>query len=308
VARDPIEFRLFPLLSATDPDCATNLLLDNAIRDLRLEHDVDDIAIALLNIYAHADTRILCERVLEALAVLYDTGGNEIELFPSEEVQILYGKTLFEVITHSKSPDVRVNAIINMRSEDYDRLGVPLLNTLTLALRDSSSAVRYRAAMQLVELDREAALEILIAALQDPLCHITQNSAEGRSSAVWEILMALDEFGSDRAQSRLIIEEVVRFMHEVGPDVDLGYLDIWKAADTLAAHLGHPQVVFRHFSELIKHSDWRVREAVAHGLGHLAVSSEQAMALLLKLARDTEPEVAAEARQTYRGLHRRPII
>jgi hypothetical protein len=119
--------------------------------------------------------------------------------------------------------------------------------------------------------------------------------------------MALDEFGSDPAPSRLIIEEVVRFMHQVGPGSDLGYLDIWKAADTLAAHLGHPQVVFRHFSELIKHPDWRVREAVAHGLGHLAISSEQATGLLVKLARDIEPEVAAEAFQTYRGLYRHQV-
>jgi len=304
VARDPIEYQLFPLLSAKDLASPTSQgPLEQTILDLRVREKIDDVAIALLNLYAHAETRVECERVLEGLATLYSSLGGKEELFPSDKVQVIYTETLFEVVKHSKSPDVRVNAMINLRLEDYGRIGMSLLNALTLALRDSSSAVRYRAAMQLVELDRDAALEILIAALNDPLCHITQDSLEGRSSAVWEILMALDEFGSDPPQARLIVEEVARFMQQVTTGMDLGYLDIWKAADTLAAHLGHPQVVFRHFSKLIKHPDWRVREAVAHGLGHLAVSNDQATVLLMKLARDVEPEVAAEARQTYRVLH-----
>ncbi|HZS48456.1 MAG TPA: HEAT repeat domain-containing protein, partial [Blastocatellia bacterium] len=231
MARDPIEYQLFPLLSAKDLASPTSQgPLEQTILDLRVREKIDDVAIALLNLYAHAETRVECERVLEGLATLYSSLGGKEELFPSDKVQVIYTETLFEVVKHSKSPDVRVNAMINLRLEDYGRIGMSLLNALTLALRDSSSAVRYRAAMQLVELDRDAALEILIAALNDPLCHITQDSLEGRSSAVWEILMALDEFGSDPPQARLIVEEVARFMQQVTTGMDLGYLDIWKAA------------------------------------------------------------------------------
>ena len=77
MARDPIEIRLFPLLCALDQDCATdNIPLEKTILDLRLECDIDEIALALMNIYAQADTRVVCERVLDALAALYDVREN----------------------------------------------------------------------------------------------------------------------------------------------------------------------------------------------------------------------------------------
>src|SRR5215831_17567379 len=123
MARDLIGTTLFPLLDSAkgcSPDDQS--LLRQTILDLRSAEACDEIASAVLNIYAHAETRIVCENVLDALALLYSSDPGEPERFPSEQVQILYGRTLLEVVDCSRFADVRVNAIINLRVEDYDRI------------------------------------------------------------------------------------------------------------------------------------------------------------------------------------------